>query len=103
MLQKFGLQVQPLTADAAESMGLSSTRGLLVARVQRGSPAEAVGFVPRIVITYIGGEHITSMDRLAEQLSDVHSGDVVTMSVILTEKHGGNIWEEVANVSLKAR
>src|SRR5208283_268737 len=97
MLQKFGLQVQPLTADAAEGMGLSSTRGLLVARVQRGSPAEAVGFVPRIVITYIGGEHITSMDRLAEQLSDVDSGDVVTMSVILTEKHGGNIWEEISN------
>jgi S1-C subfamily serine protease len=103
MLQKFGLQVQPLTADVAETIGLSSTRGLLVARVQRGSPAEAAGFIPRIVITQVGGEQISSMDRLAEQLSDVDSGDVVSMSVILTEKHGGNIWEEVANVSLKAR
>jgi len=103
MLQEFGLQVQPLTADVAESMGLASTRGLFVARVQRGSPAEDAGFIPRIVITQIGGEQISTMDRLAEQLSDVNPGDMVTMSVVLTERRSGAILQEVANVSLKAR
>jgi S1-C subfamily serine protease len=103
MLQKFGLQVQPITTESAEAMGLSSTRGLLVAQVQPDSPAERAGFIPRIVITQVAGEQVSSMDRLAEQLSDVETGDMVSMSVVLTERHAGSFLQEVANVSLKAR
>jgi S1-C subfamily serine protease len=103
MNQKFGLEVQPLTSKLAEAEGVSSTQGLLVAGVQRGSPAEKAGFFPRIVITQVSGEQISSMDRLAEQLSDVEAGDMVSMSVIITESEGGAILQEMANVSLKAR
>jgi len=103
MNQKFGLEVQPLTPKLAEAEGVSSTQGLLVAGVQRGSPAEKAGFFPRIVITQVSGEQISSMDRLAEQLSDVEAGDMVSMSVIITESEGGAILQEMANVSLKAR
>jgi S1-C subfamily serine protease len=103
MIQKFGLEVQPLTSNLAEAEGVSSTQGLLVAGVQRGSPAEKAGFFPRIVITQVSGEQISSMDRLAEQLSDVEAGDMVSMSVIVTESDGGAILQEMANVSLRAR
>jgi len=103
MMQKFGLEVQPLTPKLAEAVGVASTQGLLVARVERGSPAEKAGFFPRIVITQVSGEQIGSMDQLAEQLSDVEAGDRVSMSVIVTESHGGAILQEMANVSLKAR
>jgi S1-C subfamily serine protease len=103
MIQKFGLEVQPLTPKLAEAAGVSTTHGLLVAGVQHGSPAEKAGFFPRIVITQVSGEQIGSMDQLAEQLSDVEPGDRVSMSVVITESEGGTILQELANVSLKAR
>jgi S1-C subfamily serine protease len=103
MIQKFGLEVQPLTPQLAEAVGVSSTHGLLVAGVQRGSPAEKAGFFPQIVITQVSGEQISSMDQLAEQLSDVEAGDRVSVSVVFTETEGGAILQEMANVSLKAR
>jgi S1-C subfamily serine protease len=103
MIQKFGLEVQPLTPKLAEAVGVSTTHGLLVAGVQRGSPAEKAGFFPQIVITQVSGEQIGSMDQLAEQLSDVEPGDRVSMSVVVTENQGGAILQEMANVSLKAR
>jgi serine protease Do len=103
MLKKFGLQVQPLTHDLAEATGVSFTQGLLVADVQRNSPAAEAGFHRRVVITRIGGEAVESMDRLAEQLADVNPGDMVSMSVVVTTSRGNMMLEQTANVSLKAR
>jgi S1-C subfamily serine protease len=103
MLNRFGVQVQPLTRDLAEALGVSSMQGLLVSDVQRNSPAAKAGFQSKMVITQVGGEEITSMDRLAEQLADVKRDDMVSMSVIVTERHGNVILRQTANVSLKAR
>ena len=103
MLKKFGLQVQPLTHDLAAALGVSYVPGLLVADVQKNSPAGKAGFYRGIVITQIGGEEPKSMDRLAEQLSDVSPGDVVSMSVLMSEQHGDVTLQQLANVSLKAR
>ena len=38
-----GVQIQPVTQEIAESLGLKSTKGALVAQPQRGGPAEAAG------------------------------------------------------------
>lgn len=103
MLKKFGLQVQPLTRELAESSGIFFTEGLLVSGVQSNSPAADAGFYREIVITQVGGEEIKSMDRLAEQLADVKTGDMVSMSVIVNETRGNVILRQTANVSLKAR
>jgi S1-C subfamily serine protease len=65
--------------------------------------AAQAGFQSKMVITQVGGEEITSMDRLAEQLADVKKDDMVSMSVIVTERRGNVILRQTANVSLKAR
>jgi S1-C subfamily serine protease len=103
MLNRFGVQVQPLTRDLAEALGVSLMRGLLVAGVEQNSPAAKAGFQSKMVITQVGGEEITSMDRLAEQLADVKKDDIVSMSVIVSERRGNVILRQTANVSLKAR
>ena len=103
MLSRFGVQVQPLTPDLAEALGFFSIQGLAVASVERDSPADCAGFQSKMVITQVGGEEITSMDRLAEQLADVKKDDMVSMSVIVTERRGNVILRQTANVSLKAR
>jgi serine protease Do len=103
MLKKFGLQVQLLTHDLAAGLGVSFVPGLVVADVQKNSPAGKAGFYRGIVITQIGGDGITSMDRLAEQLADVSPGDLVSMSVLITEQRGHVTLQQLTNVSLRAR
>jgi serine protease Do len=103
MLKKFGLQIQPMTAELAEAMGISTAQGVLVSDVQKGSPAEEAGFRHGIVITHFGGEEIQTMDRLAEQLADIKSGDAVNMAVFVSERHPGITLQQTTSVSLKAR
>ena len=103
MLKKFGVQVQVLTRDLAQGLGIPLTQGLLVAAVEPGSPGAAAQFQRGIVITQVAGEGVASMDRVAEQLEDVKAGDMVSMAVVVTERRGSILLQQTANVSLKSR
>jgi S1-C subfamily serine protease len=103
MRKRFGLQVQELDRELAGALGLSVTQGLLVADVERGSPADDAGFRRGMVITHLGGEEILSLDRLAEQLADVNTGDAVTMAVTINERRGNVLFQRMSTVSVTAR
>jgi S1-C subfamily serine protease len=103
MLKKFGVQVQALTRELAQGLGIPFTQGLLVADVEPGSPGAAAQFQRGIVITQVAGEGVASMDRVAEQLEDVKAGDMVSMAVVVTERRGSILLQQTANVSLKSR
>ena len=103
MRKRFGLGVQPLTADLAEALGLSSTQGVLISDVQRGSPAAEAGLRRGVVITHVSGEEIGSLDRLAEQLADIKTGDAVRMVVVSSEHSPGLMLQQTGTVTLKAR
>lgn len=49
----FGLEVQPLTAELADGLGLKSTDGLLISSVKEDSPAAIKGLKPGMVITRV--------------------------------------------------
>jgi hypothetical protein len=51
----------------------------------------------------VPGEEIDSLDRLAEQLSDINSGDDVVFLVFVSEQHGGYTLKQTGKVTLKAR
>jgi S1-C subfamily serine protease len=103
MLQKFGLQVQPLTADLAAALGISLVPGLLVSDVQQGSPAAEAGMRRGLVITHVAGEEVTESERLAEQLADVKAGETVRMAIFVSERRGGFMLQQTGSVALKAR
>jgi len=101
--QKFGVQAQPLTRDLAEALGVTLAQGLLVADVQPDSPAAGAGIRRGIVVTHVGGEEFQSLDRVAEMLADVKSGDRVTMVVLIVERRGNFSMQQTTSVSLTAR
>jgi S1-C subfamily serine protease len=103
MFKKFGVQVQPLTRDLAQKLGIPFTQGLLVADVQPGSPGEIAQFQRGLVITQVAGEAVASMDRVAEQLEDVKTGDMVSMAIVVNERRGNVLLQQTANVSLQSR
>ncbi len=103
MGKKFGLQVQEMNRELAEALGIPVMQGLLIADVEKDSPAAAAGLRRGIVITHIAGEEVQSLDRLAERLSDLKTGDTVSLALFVIERRGNLILQQTVSVALKAR
>ncbi len=103
MRTKFGLQVQEMSADLAEALGIPPVPGLLIAEVEKESAAAAAGLRRGLVITHVAGEEVQSLDRLAEQLMDLKSGNNVTMALYIVQRRGNLLLQQTASVTLKAR
>ena len=77
-----GVQLQALTQDIAENLGLKSTKGALVAQAQKGSPAEAAGLKPGDVITAVDGEKIDVPRELARRIAALAPGKRVEFAYL---------------------
>ncbi|MGN6142534.1 MAG: Do family serine endopeptidase [Mesorhizobium sp.] len=76
-----GVEIQPVTDDIAESLGLSSAKGALVASSQDGSPAKKAGIVPGDVITQVDGKDVASTKELARLIGAYAPGKSVDVTV----------------------
>src|ERR1700730_16855402 len=63
-----GVQIQPVTADIAESLGLKPAEGALVAEPQPGSPAVKAGILSGDVIVSVNGQTVKDARDLARQI-----------------------------------
>ena len=71
---KLGVQIQPVTEDNAEFLGLSSPHGALVGTVEEGSPAEKAGIRRGDVIVEFNGKPIKEMDELPQLVASTPIG-----------------------------
>ena len=69
-----GVQIQPVTAEIADSLGLKSNKGALVAEAQPDSPASAAGIKSGDVILGIDGERIDGPRDLAKRVAALGPG-----------------------------
>jgi serine protease Do len=76
-----GVQIQPLTADLAQSYGLPNTQGALVADVVAGSPAEKAGLHAGDVITRFDGKVLNNSAELPLWVSLSENGKKVDVDV----------------------
>ncbi|MGA7610554.1 MAG: Do family serine endopeptidase, partial [Xanthobacteraceae bacterium] len=89
-----GVQIQPVTTEIADSMGLKSDKGALVAEPQANSPAMKAGIKSGDVITKVNGEPVNDARTLARRISTLSPG----ASVKLTLVRGGK--DEVVTLTL---
>jgi serine protease Do len=75
-----GAQVQDVTAEIAESLGLSG-KGALVAELTPGGPAEHAGLKAGDVVTRVNGAPIASATDLTRAVGLVHAGDAIRLQV----------------------
>ncbi|AEV36992.1 Serine protease [Pseudovibrio sp. FO-BEG1] len=64
-----GVQIQPVTKDIAESLGLDNENGTLVAEVQGDTPAKAAGFQAGDIILKVDGEEVNGPRELAKVIA----------------------------------
>jgi serine protease Do len=89
-----GVQIQPVTSDIADSMGLKSHEGALVADSQADGPAAKAGIESGDVITSVNGAAVKDARELARTIGGLAPGASVKLNVL----HKGK--DEVVNLTL---
>jgi serine protease Do len=77
-----GVQIQPVTSDIAESLGLKKAEGALVAEPQANGPAAKAGIESGDVITAVNGEAIKDARELARTIGGLAPGNAVKLNVL---------------------
>ena len=77
-----GVQIQPVTEEIAESLGIESTDGALVSQPQADSPAMKAGVQPGDIIIQVDGRTIKSPRDLARMIGNMDPGVSVELTVL---------------------
>ena len=82
---RLGVQIDQVSKDVAESLGLSKTQGALVRGVEQGSPAEKAGLEPGDIILKFEGKTIDKSSDLPRMVGNTKPG---TRSAIQVWRRG---------------
>jgi serine protease Do len=77
-----GVQIQPVTPDIADSLGLKKAEGALVAEPQANGPAAKAGIESGDVITAVNGETVKDARELARTIGGIAPGNSVKLNVL---------------------
>jgi serine protease Do len=77
-----GVQIQPVNADIADSLGLKNADGALVSEPQSDGPAAKAGIQSGDVITAVNGQPVRDARDLAKRIGGMAPGSTVNLTVI---------------------
>jgi serine protease Do len=77
-----GVQIQPVTQDIADSLGLKKAEGALVSEPQANGPAAKAGIESGDVITAVNGQSIKDARELARTIGALAPGNAVKLDVL---------------------
>src|ERR1700675_23753 len=77
-----GVQIQPVTQDIADSMGLKQAEGALVADPQKDGPAAKAGVEAGDVITAVNGQSVKDARELARIIGGLTPGSTAKLDVL---------------------
>lgn len=78
---RIGVQIDQVTRDVAESIGLGKAQGALVRSVESGSPADKAGVEAGDIITKFNGQAIDRATDLPRLVGNTKAGSKVSLSV----------------------
>lgn len=85
IIQKLGVEVEPLNQDLRNQLGFSKgEEGLVITKVKPGSPAAAAGLRPGFLILAVNHKKISSINEFNDAMNDPAS----SKRVLILVKHG---------------
>ena len=78
---RIGVQIEPVTKDVAESIGLGKPQGAFVRSVEAGSPAEKAGVEAGDIITRFDGKQVDKSNDLPRIVGATKPGSRSTLTV----------------------
>ena len=84
---RIGVQIDQVTKDVAESIGLGKPQGALVRSVESGSPADKAGVEAGDIIVKLDGKPIEKASDLPRMVGNTRPGSKVTVTVF---RRGGS-------------
>lgn len=84
---RLGVRVMALTDDLRQYFAAPSGEGILVAKVEKGTPAARVGLQAGDVIVSVQGQNVASATDVRDALSSLKAGDKVKLDVIRDKQH----------------
>ena len=99
-LARLGLELKPF----AEIKGTATfaRQGIAIASVREGSAAGQAGLVPGLIVASVNGQDVATPDDVGAVLSDVRTGDAVTLLVVKLREQQGFLVAQRAQATLKA-
>src|ERR1700678_1409593 len=77
-----GVQIQPVTTDIADSLGMKKAEGAMVAEPQANGPAAKAGIQAGDVTTAVNGETVKDARELARTIGSLPPGTAVKLNVL---------------------
>jgi serine protease Do len=77
-----GVQIQPVTQDIADGMGLKKAEGALIADPQKDGPAAKAGLESGDIITAVNGQPVKDARELARIISGFAPGSAAKLDVL---------------------
>ncbi|MBE7201699.1 MAG: Do family serine endopeptidase [Parafilimonas terrae] len=77
-----GVQIQPVTQDIAEGLGLDKAKGALVDHAENGTPAAKAGLKSGDVIEKVNGETVDSARELSRKIAGMKPGAKVELGYL---------------------
>jgi len=78
---RIGVQIEPVTKDVAESIGLGKPQGALVRGVEQGSPANKAGIEAGDIITRYDGKEVQKVSDLPRLVGNTKPGTKTSVTV----------------------
>jgi membrane-associated protease RseP (regulator of RpoE activity) len=76
-----GVHLTPMTPDLRQHMGAPADSGVLVSKVETGSPAEVAGIEVGDVLTAVDGDSVASAHELRRTIGARGDGDLATIEL----------------------
>jgi len=99
----FGLQLQDMTADLSDALGVPGGQGVVVSDVDATGPAHEAGIRAGMVILKVGRFEVNSIGEAESLFSKAAPGDQADLTVLVTQRQRGRLIQSEQAVSLKAR